>query len=141
MATRNTQLVSRPSFIVDENSIDRAHGHQIDWTKTGTAFINPITGQKVIPAGTLVVEADDGSKKVWPRTNETGALTASMILATNAIEGELDAALSGYGFIVGGVIYANLLPDYSHPDFATWWGELVATGTGWSRQAYGDDRV
>ena len=142
MATRNTQLVSRPSFIVDENSMDRNAGRLIDWAKVSTMYINPETGRKIVPSGTFMVSDDTpGSDLIWPRRSETGALTAEMLLATDAIEGELDAALSGYGGFIGGVIYHNLLPDFDHADFDTWLAELVATGTGWSWQEYQDDRV
>ena len=142
MGTRTETNLSRASFIVDENSIDRNAGRQIDWTKVGTAYINPTTGKKEVPAGTMMVTDDAvGSDLIWPRANETGSLTAECLLATNAIEEEKEAPLSGYGCIIGGVIYHTLLPDFSHPDFNTWLGELVTTGTGWSWQEYRDDRA
>jgi hypothetical protein len=67
------------------------------------------TGVRSVPAGTVVAELASG--KVVPRAIRPGSETATGILETNAVEGDRSAALSGYGVIVGGILYENLLPD------------------------------
>ncbi len=94
---------------------------------------------KSIPAGTIMAALASG--KVVPRS-ESGAATATCLLASNAIEGQPYNALTGWGNLLGGVVYDNLLPDYGHADLATWKGELQAAGvgTGFSFRTYADDR-
>lgn len=67
------------------------------------------TGAKTLAAGKVIVELTSG--KIAPRSDRPGSEEAAGILETNAIENDISAALSGYGVIVGGVIYENLLPD------------------------------
>lgn len=99
---------------------------------------------KRIPAGTIMAALASG--KLIPRSAVTGAETATHILEASANEEDLVGDLGGdnhpgYGVIVGGVIYENLLPDFSDANFATWQGELEAAGvgTGWVWETYADD--
>jgi len=87
------------------------------------------TGDKVIPAGTIMAPVSGGY--YIPRAT-SGATTATRIIKSTATEGVNDLA---HGAIVGGVIYENMLPDFAHASFATWKGELntlgVSTGYCW----------
>lgn len=93
---------------------------------------------KVIKAGTIMAQLASG--KTIPRAAVTGAETATAILETAALERDESVGV-GYGHIVGGVIYQNLLPDFGHASFATWKGELTAAGvgTGFSWLTYADN--
>lgn len=86
------------------------------------------SGQKVIPAGTIMAELSGG--KMIPRSTVSGAETATCLLASNAVENGEHNAASGWGRILGGVIYENMLPDFGHANLATWKGELQAAGVG-----------
>jgi hypothetical protein len=66
------------------------------------------SGQKHLRAGTVIGELL-GSGKISPRVVTTNPATG--ILETDAVENNPVAALSGYGVIIGGVIYEALLPD------------------------------
>jgi hypothetical protein len=70
----------------------------------------PGTGAKRLRAGT-VVGTLLGAGKVSPRIVTTNP--ARGILETDAVEGDVNAALSGYGIIIGGAIYEALLPEAS----------------------------
>lgn len=208
---RTTYYDSLPGFVVDQESIARNSGRQIDWDavgegyrssaftvtanvtsaqgataltvdalagplKAGTilrfgtsefayltadaaagatslaveALVNAIedndeaiyagTGDKSIPAGTIMAELSSG--KLIPRASVTGSETSTCILLATAAENDgIGSGNLAYGCIVGGVIYQNLLPDYSHASFATWKGELdnPSVGTGWTWETYADD--
>lgn len=110
MGTRTTTRVGRPGFVVDGPSLELNSGRQIDWANVAAGFIDAATGKKVLPAGTVIGELL-GAGKISPRVLTTNPATG--LLATTAIEGDRSAALSGYGVIVGGVIYEALLPDSS----------------------------
>lgn len=96
----------------------------------------PGTGKKKVPAGTPMAE-DATNHKIFPRT-ATAAATG--LLATDALEDDRSAALTGYGVLVGGVIYQNLLPVTLDSTMKT---ELQATGTstGFYWETYEDDRA
>lgn len=98
------------------------------------------TGKKSIPSGKIMAELSGG--KVIPRDAVTGAETATSILESTANEDD-DAGTTGYGQLVGGVIFENMLPDFSHANFATWQGELetAGVGTGWVWETYSDNTV
>lgn len=102
------------------------------------AWVSDVTNKKVIPAGTILANLAAG--KAIPRYAVTGAETATGILETTAVESDNQ---TGYGEIVGGFIYSNLLPDYGRTGFATWQGELnaagVSAGFGW--RTYVDSRA
>jgi hypothetical protein len=136
---RTTTYVSLPGFVADSHSIDRNTGIVIDWASVDAARENS-AGDKVIEAGTIMAEKSSG--KWIPRADVSGAEVAGGILETTAVEGETAAALSGYGCLIGGVIYKNLLADASETDFETWLAELNDTGvgTGFAWATYADSR-
>ena len=133
-----------PSFIAQQGLEDRDNGHQIDWANVTAGTGDPVPalnaqGKKVLLAGTRVGTLL-GSGKVSPRAANTNPAVG--LLATNAVEGETHAASSGYGLIVGGVIYENFIPgatagvlDQDIKD------ELAAAGTGFTWRTYADDRA
>ena len=98
-------------------------------------------GAKTIPAGTVM--ADLASGKVIPASDVTGAETATSLIETNAVQGSEGDGLTGYGQIIGGAIYQNLLPDYSHASFATWVTalEVAVVGLRWLWETYADGRA
>ncbi len=136
---RTTSYVSLPGFVADPNSIDKNTGIVIDWASVDAARENA-AGDKVIEAGTIMAQESGG--KWIPRLDVSGAEKAGGILETTAVEGETVAALSGYGCIIGGVIYSNLLQETGETDFATWLAELNDTGvgTGFAWATYADNR-
>lgn len=136
---RTTTYVSLPGFIADLASVDRNTGITIDWANVDSGRENS-AGKKVIEAGTIMAELSGG--KWIPRLDVSGAEKASGILEATAVEDEKAAALSGYGCIIGGVIFKNLLAETDENDFATWLAELNDTGvsTGFAWQTYADDR-
>jgi hypothetical protein len=68
-------------------------------------------GEKTIPAGTVMAALSSG--KMVPRAALPGSETAIGILEATAVENSKSAALSGYGVIIGGSLYENLLPEAS----------------------------
>lgn len=67
------------------------------------------TGNKVLRAGTAVGETLSGTGEISPRVVTTNP--AIGFLASDAVENEVTAPRSGYGVVVGGIVYENLLPD------------------------------
>lgn len=135
---RVTTRVTTPGFIVDHESVVRSSGRQIDWANVSTLNAD---GKKYLEAGTVVGELL-GTGKVSPRVVTTNP--AIGILETAAVEGERDAALSGYGVIVGGHLYANLLPDATGTPAVLPTAvvtELNANGYAWSFEQYADSRA
>jgi hypothetical protein len=109
MATRTTSYVSTAGFVADAKSIVRLNGgRQIDWANVASGYIDATSGKKVLKAGT-VIGTLLGSGKVSPRVVTTNP--AAGFLETDAVEGDPAAPLSGYGIIVGGNLFENLLPD------------------------------
>lgn len=107
---------------------------------TDTAVVGG-SGAKLITAGLCVAQMASG--KVVPRADIPGSETAIGFLATNAIEGDNSQALSGFGVIVGGVLYENLLPDAVAGNLpAGYITELIASkvSTGFAFEDYGDNR-
>lgn len=96
---------------------------------------------KFIPAGTVVCELSTG--KIVPRSSRPGAETATGIIETGANEDSESDSLSGYGVIVGGNLYENLLPD-SDPTtglLPTAYKNEIQTagvGTGFAFEQYAD---
>lgn len=135
--------LSAPSFIAQQGLEDRDNGHQIDWANV-TAGVAPVPalnsqGKKVLlagtPMGTLL-----GSGQMSPRAANTNPAVG--LLATNAVEDEPHAALSGYGLIVGGVIYENFIPGAVANELdSDVKDELAANGTGFTWRLYADDRA
>lgn len=104
------------------------------------ATYRPGRRDKVIPAGSIMAQLANG--KIVPRSAIAGAETATHILESTAAESD-ETGQTGYGVIVGGAIFENLLPDVTDANFDTWLGELETAGvsTGWHWATYGDDTV
>ena len=136
---RTTSYVSLPGFVADPASIDRNTGIVIDWASVDAAR-EDANGDKTIQAGTIMAQKSSG--KWIPRLDVSGSEKAGGILETTAVEGETFAALSGYGCIIGGAIYKNLLAETSETDFDVWIAELNDTGmsTGFAWLTYADTR-
>jgi hypothetical protein len=77
---------------------------------TATYAGTPGAGNKVLKSGTVVGELL-GSGKVSPRVASTNPAVG--MLETDAVENDPVASKTGYGMIVGGEVYENLLPDSS----------------------------
>lgn len=142
MPTRHYFYGRGPVFIADPHSIDRNQGRQIDWASVPASYADPNTGKKILPAGKIMVEISTGptAGMLTTRAERPNAETASCILETQANEGELSASLSGYGCIVGGVLFGNLLPDSANAAFGTFQTELQASGPGYRFETYADTR-
>lgn len=137
---RTTTKISRLGFVVDPVSVTRSSGRQIDWANVAASYKNA-DGNKVLLAGTVVGELL-GTGKVSPRVVTTNPATG--ILETNAVENDLNAALTGYGVMLGGVLYENLLPDATGAPKVLATAvktELNAAGTGFSFEQYSDTRA
>ena len=93
--------------------------------------------EKVIPAGTIMCELSSG--KIVPRAARPGSETAIGILWSTATEARFEPnsdSLSGYGIIIGGVIYETLLPE----TITSYKTELETNGTSWVWETYSDSR-
>lgn len=88
-------------------------------------------GDKIIKHGQAMANS---SGKLIPRSASAPAMG---LLEGPAVEGDLNAALTGYGLIVGGVVYENLLPEIS----STIKTELETNGLTFLFETYGDDRA
>lgn len=113
MPRTEERVISQPPFVVDWSSLERSTGRQVDWANVGPEFTDPTTGRKRIPAGTPVGELLSGDGRVSPRVAVTNPAVG--IMETACEEGRpgenaRQDAKSGYGMIVGGVLYENLLP-------------------------------
>lgn len=99
-----------------------------------------LTG-KHIKAGTVMDLQADGT--IVPSALGLGGLTAFCILATNADEDSRTDAASGYGVLLSGSFYENLLPeaDGASPSVinSTWKTELLARGGFWLFEQWGDN--
>lgn len=108
MSTRTTTVLGRVRPVVDEKTIDRSNGgHQIDWPNVNVSY-KQSDQLKLIPSFTIMGTAL-GLGKMSPRQASTNVATC--ILEGDAKEGDLAAALSGYGAIYGGYFYETLMPD------------------------------
>ncbi len=135
---RTTVNMSRLPFVADPHSVMRNSGRQIDWANVSATNAD---GKKVVYAGTAVGELL-GTGKVSPRVVTTNPAVG--IMATTAVQGDLVAALTGYGIIIGGHIYENLLPDATGGPPKTLAAatktELNTNGYRFSFETYGDSR-
>lgn len=99
------------------------------------------TGKKMLPQHCAVGD-ELGNGKLAPRIETTNP--AIGLLATNAIEGDASAGLSGYGLIRGGVFFENMLPDAvgSPKELpAAIKTELRASGVGYAFEQFVDSRA
>lgn len=134
---RTTTSLSRLPFVADPHSVIRNSGRQIDWANVSATNAD---GKKIVYAGTVVGELL-GTGKVSPRVATTNPATG--IMETTAVQGETFAALSGYGVIIGGHFYENMLPDATGSPktlAAAVKTELNANGFVFSFEQYGDNR-
>jgi hypothetical protein len=71
------------------------------------------SGNKVIPSGQIMsIRTTTPIGKMIPRRDTaSGTGPADGLLATSATENATQDALSGYGLVVGGVVYESLLPE------------------------------
>jgi hypothetical protein len=135
---RTSANLSRLPFVADPHSVMRNSGRQIDWANVSATNAD---GKKVVYAGTVVGELL-GTGKVSPRVVTTNPAVG--IMETTAVEGDTAASLSGYGILIGGHFYENLLPDASGGPpkvlAAAIKTELNSNGYAWSFEQYGDNR-
>jgi hypothetical protein len=99
--------------------------------------------KKYVPPMTVMVEIAAGAEagKMVPRAVRPAAETAYGFIETGADEDSDTDAISGYGMIIGGVIYENLLPDSVAGDLpSAYKTELQAAGTGFAFKDYEDSR-
>jgi hypothetical protein len=109
MLTRQSLYIGRPTWLkTPGNAAFRTGGKQIDWANVGAGYVDAATGKKIIPSGTAMGTLL-GSGKMSPRVVTTNPAVG--LLEGDAIEDDLVHSLSGYGLMVGGVVYENLLPD------------------------------
>jgi hypothetical protein len=98
-------------------------------------------GAKMLPAGTVVGDLA-GNGKLRPRVVTTNP--AIGVLETAAVEGDPSASLSGYGVIIGGALYENLLPEATGTPKVLATAvktELNANGTGFAFEQFSDSRA
>jgi hypothetical protein len=130
---------STVNFMADPGSIQQNTGRQVAWDEVPASYAGD-DGGKALPAGTIVSELPDG--RLVPRADGIEyAGDAVGILRTNAHENSNVAALSGYGVVVGGVVYEQLLPDFGDGAFDTMKTELHAAGPGFRFETYEDSRA
>jgi hypothetical protein len=116
MATRTTSTNALPAFICDPQSLEQIQGRQVSWDGVDDSFIDATTGKKRLPAGTIVDEIastgkiiEHGGTDNSVSPPESGSTLG--ILISEANEDAPSEALSGYGVLIGGVVFDNLLPD------------------------------
>lgn len=134
---RVTTPQASAAFISDPNSLARNSGRQVDWANVSATNAD---GKKIVPAGTVVGELLGGGL-VSPRVVTTNPATG--ILLTNATEDSDTDSLSGYGVLVGGVLFENLLPDATGTPktlASAVKTELNSAGCRFTFEQYGDDR-
>lgn len=138
-----TTNISRASFISDPESVSLlGGGRQINWDNVSTTNAD---GKKHLPAGTVIgtaLNTGANAGKVSPRVVTTNP--AIGILLTSATQGNPAEALTGYGILVGGVLYENLLPDASGSPATLATAiktELNNAGVGFMFEQYGDSRT
>lgn len=138
VAQRMTAVLSAPAALAATSITVLPLSTPIIDNATATYKIS-YSREKVILAGTVMCELSSG--KYVPRAARPGSETATGILWSTATEGAWSAnsdSLTGYGIIIGGVIYENLLPE----TITSYKSELqtAGVGTGFSWQTYADSR-
>jgi hypothetical protein len=144
MLTRQSLYIGRPAWLkTPGNAADRTGGRQIDWANVDADdYTDPASGKKIIPSGTAMGTLL-GSGKMSPRVVTTNPAVG--LLEGDAIEDDLVHSISGYGLMVGGTVYENLLPDATGGPPATLAAgiktELQANcPRGWQFEVYQDTR-
>ena len=120
-----------------------AVGDEVYVTGATPATINGLHTVESVPDAdsfTFAATGDDG--------DATGTIalgySASGILVSDAVEDDKSASLSGYGVLIGGVLYDNLLPDATGTPKvlpAAYKTELNAGVTGFVFEQYVDSRT
>lgn len=106
---------------------------QIESGDTATYLVSA-SQSKIVPAGTVMCQLSSG--KIVPRAARPGSEEAIGLLWSTASENSKNEALTGYGIIVGAVIFENLLPE----TITSYKTELENNGTSWAWQTYSDSR-
>ena len=133
---RTTKSVTRPGFVVDHATAQLNGGRKIDWDSVPVSYEND-AGDKVIPAGTPMADNANGMVPRADLAADGSGGEAFGLLASAADEGARSDALTGYGVIVGGVMYEDLLPVALTATYKT---ELDSNGNGFVWETYEDDR-
>lgn len=110
------------------------------------AYTGGAGNSKQVPPMTVLCELSSGADAGMcvPRAVAPAGETAIGFLETHADEDSPTDAMSGYGVIIGGAIYENLLPDASGTPRRLPTGyknELQAAGTGFAFYDYEDSRA
>lgn len=92
------------------------------------------SGNKKLPHGEPIQE-DPTTGLVFPADDDT--TSAVGLLEGPALENDLAAPLTGYGMIVGGVVYRDLVPHLTEDKETA----LKANGTGFKFEDYDDSRA
>jgi len=135
---RTESNVGSPGFILGAN-YDANDGRQIDW-----ANVTGIEGSKAVAGGTIMAETANGllsPRKAGVQDTVPADYPATCILLASAEQSNNNDALSGYGVVLGGVVFSNLLQDTLEANFDSWLTELKDNGTGFVFETYDDDRT
>lgn len=120
------------TFVVED-----PNGTVIGEGVVGTAFSNHVAFT-IADGSTDFVAGDSFTIAV---TQTDGANCAGLII-TEATQGSLTDAATGYGMVIGGVVFENLLPDaVSGVITATQKARLAAIGQGFTYETYVDTRA
>lgn len=146
MGFTSVAVNSSPGYIVDPSSIERTNGKQIDWDTVASSFAGS-DGVKRIPGGTIMAKLASG--KVIPVVGSdadgTGTGTApndaTEILLESQSQDSKVTSLSGVATIRGGILYNELLPDYSDGNFATMKTALASAGCTFKYESYNNDNA
>jgi hypothetical protein len=125
--------LTAPAAVGATSLVVEALDAQIESGDTASYIVSG-SNAKVIKAGTVMCQLSSG--KMVPRVNRPGSEEAIGLLMTMAEEGNRSDALTGYGVIVGGVIYETLLPE----TITSYKTELETNGTSWVWAVYADTR-
>lgn len=134
---RSKHVITGPDFLVEHHNAARSPGRKVDWSAFDATYENKY-GNKELKAGT-VVSLDDATGKIIPRNTGNSDL-AEGLLASSANENSDHDSLSGYGLIIGGHVYENML-HLDGGSLSTIKTELEnSSDYGWIFETYADDR-
>jgi len=120
-----------------------AAGQQVYISGANLSYVNGIKTIATVPTADTFTFAATGSDATATGTIKAGIVACGM-LVSNAVENSKSDSVSGYGIIVGGNLYENLLPDATgtpavlSDEIKT---ELANAGTGFYFEQYGDSRT
>lgn len=124
-----------------------AHGYKVgDKLTIAGASLAYANGQIVVasvPDANTVTYAATGANATATGTI-TAAYTAQCLLLTEAIEGQASDSRSGYGCLIGGVLFENRLPDATGTPAllpSAFKSELAAAGVGFAFEQFADSRA